>query len=187
MIQVRKAIGFGFIPEEDEHHFLVKIPRATSKDKNVRIYERFKWQEYDNKQVINLMKDKLKAEIPKEKWDVISKPLELEFKARLKENNIGVYRQAKWKVGDNPVDRLLGKELLLLVWSIEDCQINVINTAIRNWLGLDIAERWWLYTMTNAATGGAYDRNGWRRAIKYALSENPIEETEDSQMDWFGV
>ena len=41
--------------------------------------------------------------------------------------------------------------------------------------------------MTNAATGGAYDRNGWRRAIKYALSENPIEETEDSQMDWFGV
>lgn len=103
MAKIRKAIGFGFIPEENEHHFLVKIPRATSKDKNVRIYERFTWQEHDNKQVINLMKDKLKAEIPKEKWDIISKPLEREFKTRLKENNIAVYRQAKWKVGDTPI------------------------------------------------------------------------------------
>ena len=187
MIQVRKAIGFGFIPEENEHHFLVKIPRSTSKDKNVKIYERFMWQENDNKQVINIIKDKLKAEIPKQKWDIISKPLEVEFKARLKENNISIYRQAKWKSGDNPVDRLLGKELLLLVWSIEDCDITVIDTAIKNWLGLDTAERWWLYTMTYAASGGAYDRNGWRRAIKYALSENPVEEIEDIQLDLFGV
>ena len=187
MSQIRKAIGFGFIPEENQHHFLVKIPRSAAKDQNVKIYERFVWQEDEDKQVINLMKDKLKADIPKQKWSMISKALENEFKSRLKENNISVYRQAQWKTGDNPVDRLLGKELLLLVWSIEDCKTNVINIAIRNWLGLDIAERWWLYTMTNAATGGAYDRNGWRRAIKYALSENPIEETEDSQMDWFGL
>lgn len=187
MVQRKKAIGFGVIPEENEHHFLVKIPRATSKDKNVRIYERFTWQDHDNKQVINLMKDKLKAEIPKQKWDIISKPLEVEFKARLKANNIAVNRQAQWKVGDNPVDRLLGKELLLLVWSIEDCQANIIDIAVRNWLGLDMAERWWLYTMTNAATGGAYDRSGWRKAIKYALCENPVEEIENSQVDLFGV
>lgn len=187
MSQIRKAIGFGFIPEENQHHFLVKIPRSTAKDQNIKIYERFIWQDEDDKQVINLMKDKLKADIPKQKWNMISKALENEFKSRLKENNITVYRQAQWKTGDNPVDRLLGKELLLLVWAIEDCQTAVIDTAIKNWLGLDITERWWLYTMTNAATGGAYDRRGWRRAIKYALSENPVEEIQKNQVDWFGM
>jgi hypothetical protein len=37
-------------------------------------------------------------------------------------------------------------------------------------------ERWWLYTMTNAATGHAVQgRNkGWRKAVRYALTENPV-------------
>ena len=37
-------------------------------------------------------------------------------------------------------------------------------------------ERWWLYTMTNAATGHAVQgRNkGWRKAVRYSLTENPI-------------
>ncbi|MBU4561769.1 DUF3780 domain-containing protein, partial [bacterium] len=34
----------------------------------------------------------------------------------------------------------------------------------------------WLYTMTNASTGHALnDRNkGWRKAIRFALTENPV-------------
>lgn len=37
-------------------------------------------------------------------------------------------------------------------------------------------ERWWLYTMTNASTGHAVnDRGkGWRKAVRFALTENPI-------------
>lgn len=31
--------------------------------------------------------------------------------------------------------------------------------------------------MTNAATGHANDKRGWRKAIRYALTENPVEET----------
>jgi hypothetical protein len=52
----------------------------------------------------------------------------------------------------------------------------LISTAVRNWLGLAPEERWWLYTMTNASTGHALnDRNkGWRKAIRFALTENPI-------------
>ena len=55
-----------------------------------------------------------------------------------------------------------------------------IPTAIRNWLGLAQEERWWLYSMTNAATGhAASGRNrGWRKAIRYALTENPVFETQ---------
>ena len=48
--------------------------------------------------------------------------------------------------------------------------------AIRNWKGLMPEERWWLYTTTNASTGGLNDRKGWRTALRYALCENPIYE-----------
>ena len=34
-------------------------------------------------------------------------------------------------------------------------------------------------------TGEVDDSIGWRKAIKYALSENPIEEGQDGQIDWF--
>jgi hypothetical protein len=37
-------------------------------------------------------------------------------------------------------------------------------------------ERWWLFTITNAATGHAVNGRGkgWRRALRYALTENPV-------------
>jgi hypothetical protein len=37
-------------------------------------------------------------------------------------------------------------------------------------------ERWWLYTMTNAATGNISDRKSWRTALRYALCETPVVE-----------
>lgn len=59
---------------------------------------------------------------------------------------------------------------------MEDADPALIPTAIRNWSGLAPEERWWLYTMTNAATGHAlHGRNrGWRKAVRYALTENPV-------------
>ena len=62
----------------------------------------------------------------------------------------------------------------------------MIPTAIKNWLGLSPEERWWLFTMTNAATGGLKDKRGWRKAVRYALTENPVEET-NRQMDLFDL
>jgi hypothetical protein len=60
----------------------------------------------------------------------------------------------------------------------EECDPALIPTAIRNWLGLVPEERWWLYTMTNAATGHAINGRGkgWRKALRYALTENPVSE-----------
>lgn len=39
----RESLGFGYIPLESGHHFLVFIPRNP--EQSVTIYERFKWQE----------------------------------------------------------------------------------------------------------------------------------------------
>ncbi len=166
-----KATGFGFIPSEGTHHFLVDIPPA--KEGYVIVYERFEYQE--GKQ--DLSSAIPKARISRHKWLMISETLENDFTSRLKKKKVRHIRKPRFINGHNPVDFLLGKEMLVLIWSIEDCDPSVIPKAIRNWLGLAPEERWWLYTMTNAATGNIDDRQGWRKALRYALTENPILET----------
>ncbi|MFD1040347.1 DUF3780 domain-containing protein [Virgibacillus byunsanensis] len=176
-------LGFGFLPSESQHHFLVKVPRKTNDP--VIIYERFKWHEVNEneEQPIDFMHDIPKVELSKHKWKQIEDTLRIEFNERLKKDQIPVGR---WKIGKIPVQRLFGKELVLLTWAIEDSDPSVIPSAIKNWLGLSIEERWWLFTMTNAATGRVNDNRGWRKAVRYALTENPIEEI-DRQMSFFDM
>ena len=108
------------------------------------------------------------------RWDEIADETRAEFNRRLRSQGI---KTAKWKKrGQIFLERTLGKELLLLAWAIESCDPALISTGIRNWLGLVPEERGWLYTMTNASTGHATNdiNKGWRKAIRYALTENPI-------------
>lgn len=184
MAKAKESIGFGFDPTEAKHHFLVIIPKTAAG--KVLIYERFDWgTEEENRdkisgelsmfdppeQKIDQRFDRLKCEISKTKWKEIETALRLEFNQRLKDYG---QKAGNWKQGQTPVQRLLGKELTLLCWAIEDCDVKVIPTAIKNWLGLKAEERWWLYTMTNASTGDANTKYGWRTAIRYALTENPV-------------
>jgi len=168
----REAMGFGFLPSESQHHFLVTIPRNP--EGHVIIYERFRWQEDRDTQTIDFNNDKPKVELSKYKWKLIEDTLRVEFNNRIKKENLNV---GKWQIGQIPVQRLYGKEMVLLTWAIEDCDPTVIPTALKNWLGLSPEERWWLFTMTNAATGHMGDKRGWRRAIRYALTDNPIDES----------
>ena len=164
----KRALGFGFIPEETNHHFLVLIPKDNS---SVKVYERFEWDEnFENE---SLEESQHKVSISKHKWIQIKEPLQKEFNKRLKKYNLNIGR---WSNGRVPVDRLLGKEMVLLMWAIEDSDPSVIPDAVTNWLGLTKEERWWLFTMTNASTGHAFDKRGWRKAVRYALTENPVDE-----------
>jgi hypothetical protein len=171
----RKSVGFGFIPEESGHHFLVTIPAARSE--KVLISENFTWEESQELRNLSFAlgneDDKMRVILPRGKWQAIAGEVQAVFNQRLKRNNLSVGR---WKIGQTPVSRLLGKELVLLAWAIEDADPALIPVAIKNWLGLAPEERWWLFTMTNAATGHAiYGRDkGWRKAVRFALTENPV-------------
>lgn len=181
MSKKKKYIGFGFNPTESAHHILVAIP--DHKDANVVIYERFNWQENQEKQILNLnVDDKAKAELSKHKWKLIADTFRVEFNERLKKKKIP---SGRFKIGHTPLEKMFGKEMLVLVWAIEDSDPSIIPKAIRNWLGLAPEERWWLYTMTNAATGNLDDRLGWRKALRYALCENPVDE--ERQASFFDV
>lgn len=169
-MSVIKGHGFGYLPEETTHHYLVRIPRG--KGGEVLVYERFHWDNGDV-QESDINYDNTKVIIDKHKWDLVKDTIQGELNKCLKNNKLSVGR---FKIGDNPVDRLLGKEMILLLWSIEDSDPSLIPLAIRNWLGFSREERWWLFTMTNATTGHADDKRGWRKAIRYAITENPVDD-----------
>lgn len=161
--------GFGYDPSESENHFYVVVPKDASLE--VEVYERFHWDIGEQKIT---KRDILKMRISKHKWSKVSMEVTAEFNARLK---LEKKPTGKFLVGETPIEKLLGKELMVLLWGIENNDPKGIPIAIRNWKGLQPEERWWLYTMTNASTGKINDKRGWRMALRYALCENPIDES----------
>jgi hypothetical protein len=170
--------GFGFNPAEAQHHFLVTL-RPVNKDGQVYISEHLEWEGSDVqrelKLALGLDDNKMRVVLPRAKWDAIADAVRAEFNQRLKARGL---KGGRWTQGQVPVARSLGKELILLCWAIEEADPALIPRAIRNWRGLAPEERWWLFTMTNAATGHALVHRGigWRRAVRYALTENPVTE-----------
>jgi hypothetical protein len=161
-----KTIGFGHAPEHERHHFVVAIPRAQMGE--VMIYEVFERDLVGPE----LIAANLRCKLDRNRWLKIVDALEEEFNQRLRAARM---RGTQFKAGDNPVARLFGKELLLLAWAIEDADPSLVPNAIQNWRGLVPEERWWLYTMTAAQTAHYAKHNvGWRKAIRYALTENPV-------------
>ncbi len=163
-------VGFGFNPTESENHFYVVVP--SKKNEDVCVYERFKW-DAEGEQVIR-KRDILKLRVTKHKWTKISVAVMREFNTRLKADKKPTSR---FLVGGTPLDKFLGKELMVLLWGIERNDPAGIPTALRNWMGLQPEERWWLYTMTNASTGRINDTNGWRTALRYILCDNPVDDS----------
>ena len=172
-----KPLGFGFLPAETEHHFVVTVPAGTRQDVTIAEHLQFDAQgRYAAPSLGTGLQDaKLRVALPRPKWTAIADEARVEFNRRLKKQG---HPTSRWKRGDNPLTRLLGKELTLLAWAIEDADPALVPTAVKNWLGLAPEERWWLFTMTNAATGHAlHGRNkGWRKAVRFALTENPVVE-----------
>jgi hypothetical protein len=161
-VVVTKTLGFGVPATSDPHHFKVVIPKANSA--SVEIQEHLGLQAMsDNYSVI----DRVKLERPR--WTAIRSEVQRAFNARLKGHQM---KTSAWKVGDNPVDRLLGKELCVLAWAVEQMEMDNIPIAVRNWLALRPEERWWLFGVTAMSTGGLMDgHRGWRLALRHALGD----------------
>ena len=157
-----QTLGFGVPATSDPHHFKVVIPKANSG--RVQISEYLGLQaSSDEFSVI----DRVALERPR--WTAIRSEVQRAFNARLKAHDL---KSAAWKVGENHVDRLLGKELCVLAWAVEGMEMENIPVAVRNWLALRPEERWWLFGMTAMSTGGLNDGNkGWRLALRHALGD----------------
>lgn len=164
-----EQIDFGFQPFETQHHFLLHLPRSKKDD--VIVLERFSWDplDKDNKELHLSEDSNIKVKISREKWEHIQVFIEKAFNARLKKLKL---RAGKLQSGNIIFERLLGKELMVLLWAIEDAESRLIPTAIQSWENLTKEERWWLFTITNASSGYYRRKSGWRIALRYALTDS---------------
>ena len=161
----RKAtIGFGFDPELSPNHFAVVLQGCV-----VYFVEYLTWDADDPQAV----PPKCKAKLYTSHWSQIAEAAANVFNRRLRQDGL---RTATWRKTTTRLAPHFGKELVILAWAIEDADLTVIPTIVANWSGLAPEERWWFYTTINATIGHAEhgkDR-GWRKAIKIALTENPV-------------
>jgi len=187
------TLGFGVPATSDPHHFKVIIPKANTGKVQISEYLGLQAQS-DEFAVI----DRVLLDRPR--WTAIRAEVQRTFNARLKNHDV---KTASWKVGENVVDRLLGKELCVLAWAVEGMDMEKVPVAVRNWLALRPEERWWLFGMTAMSTGGINDgEKGWRLALRHALGDvaqseqlkprerkivrNQIQEPDVPYLDLFG-
>ncbi|MGB1123299.1 MAG: DUF3780 domain-containing protein [Flavobacteriales bacterium] len=170
-----KILDFGFTPEESKHHFLFYQKANVDHVLMLEVTDYVEDRDFSSiAYTLTAVNSPLRCQLTPSKWNLVEKDVKAEFNRRLRDQ--GIKSATFRKGGFTHLHRLLGKELLVLAWAIEDADPGVIPQAVQNWVGLRPEERWWLYTMTSAATGNAInDRGiGWRRALRHALTENPI-------------
>lgn len=166
--KMRPTEGFGVpLTETNPHCFVVRVPKQNKGA--VEIVEDLGLQSTDQsgEEIIRVV-------LERPRWTAIRQEVQRVFNARLKEHDL---LTSKWVVGDNRVDRLLGKELCLLAWAVEKLEEEKIPIAVRNWMALRPEERWWLFSMVAMSTGLAQEGDkGWRLAVRHALGDVPQHE-----------
>lgn len=81
------------------------------------------------------------------------------------------------KTGGNRLSPLVGRELTLLLWALQEEGAEAqLEAILHGWRELAREERWWLYA--KAAAPGQRTGCGWRRALFHALSESTETRTE---------
>ena len=104
-----ETVGFGCPVGLDPHHFVVELP--TGRTAFVVISE-----VYGIKAGINGLPEVVeRCYLPRVAWSLIAEDLKREFNERLRAKKMGTSR---WTTGINKLERLLGKELLVLVGTV---------------------------------------------------------------------
>src|SRR6266540_1366172 len=121
-----QSSGFGFDPEESAAYFLVHIPAGSTLP--VDISEHLSWNPDRVAESVHLGVEhedgQVRCRLPRAKWNEIAETLRAEFNVRLRKAG---HKPGKWKSGYNAVSRILGKELTLLAWAIEDADPALIG------------------------------------------------------------
>ncbi|MSR33176.1 MAG: DUF3780 domain-containing protein [Gemmataceae bacterium] len=181
----RKTIGLGFLPNEATHGFVISIPRGSGNEDLIRITEErnIDADSLDLAQEISLPlhEPSLRALIDRRRWLELAPAFWEEANRRLRANGLPTHKFLKNPGNPIPIHPSLGKELCILCWAVESAPLEDIPNALQNWEALAPEERWWLFTMAVATTGQALKKEiGWRKALRFALAENPFIKGEGS-------
>lgn len=157
------TVDFGAPDQFGAHLFRVEIPAARAAQ--VAIVEDYGYRG----QEAGIPREEQRAVLERRVWSAIADIARREFNDRLKAAKVPTGR---WHTGTNLVDRLLGKELCVLIWAAETASDEQLPVVCSRWAALRPEERWWLFAMTVAEAGLPEDtQRGWRRALFHALSD----------------
>lgn len=164
MNSVTRTIGFGVPDSIDPHHFVVRIPTGSNGD--IEIIEKFGLSSQTDE-----ADELLRCRLSRTAWNGIREESKRVLNERLREKKL---KTSRWNAGDNKVERLLGRELCLLAWSVEASHPVRYPAACASWSALKPEERWWLFRMCDNTTGSDEDIDiGWRKAVRIAFTESP--------------
>lgn len=107
-----------------------------------------------------------KARLRLSSWKKIAPKLAVELNRRIASDiDLKTCPKARWKEGLNHVDLGLGREMLVLVWAVEQLEDEPesIERVLAEWSQLSPEDRFFFYRLTNAFTGRAEDRDSFRR------------------------
>jgi len=111
------------------------------------------------------------AEIAGTTWRKVSARAVRELAQDMNADELDGTKAPSLKAGTNRLSPLVGRELALLLWALqEDGAPDQLEAILHGWRELAREERWWLYA--KAAAHGQQTGTGWRRALFHALSES---------------
>ena len=156
--------GFGVPNIDFPHHFVVRIPK--NRMGWIEIWEDFGTCEESLKFC--------RAIIPRKLWNRIKTDLQKHLNRRLKEKNI---RPSSFKSpsdnSDNPVERILGREVCILAWALEHATPKEARIIFEHWTSYRPEELWWLFQQVLDDGGDWHSPvTGWRAAIRPALLQD---------------
>jgi hypothetical protein len=158
--------GFGYQPERSAGYFFEVRQGA---DGDIAVFERFAATAGSESERLAVRE---RARLNARRWNLVEGTVASEFNHRLQQARL---RPGRWLKAATPLAPHFGKELVLLIWAIEDQEPTVIPRMLANWRGLAPEERWWFYTTINASARSAVANHayGWRAAIKIAFLDEP--------------
>lgn len=151
-------------PSSDRPHMLVSVP--SSKKDLVNFYEVRENRDFHFTRT-------LRGQLTHKQWAAVARTAEFTFNEQLRDAGERPGRFVK--TGDTRLSiNNLGKELMVLVWAVEDANEEEVDIIRVSWQRLHRIERWWLFNQTVALNGDARGRGkGWRAALRLMLAATP--------------
>jgi hypothetical protein len=171
-VNPQATTGFGCPETTDPHRFEVDIPAGRAGDVSIA-------ECYGIKAGIGGLPEVAeRCLLPRPIWSLIAEDLKREFNERLRAKKLNTSR---WAVGVTESSASSAKNCWSLPGLSRKPSPDTVPNAVRNWIGLRPEERWWLFNIT-AATGYVEHADiGWRKALRFALTENPLAELSPEQ------
>lgn len=157
------TIGFGCPARMFVHHVLVSIPETRTAE--VTLEEDWGVAQLGHPDRL------MRCVLPRVRWNAIATAARQTLNDRLKEQELP---SSRWTTGENKVERLLGKEIVVLAWAVEAAEDEDIAAVTAAWVALRPEERWWLFGRVARTAGAAADASAKpRRGLALLLSAGP--------------